>query len=135
MDMNKVNSIIAEVNESLDYCGDYGTINYETINPNLLQKTLDNPHKEISDELLNEILTKRDFVDITIERAHLQYYHAQRIATLINMIINKVKLPKVILDYDLNDKKFLYIDDGYGYHAFRACLYTNERMHVLIQYE
>jgi hypothetical protein len=108
----------------------------ETINPTCLLDVNNNlnPYKLFDEKIgayISLFLKNNDFID-TMDGNHnfaTVLEDAQRIASLINLINLKTVLEPVTL-YITNSCKNIEIDDGI--HRFYAYLYTNTRMHVIL---
>jgi hypothetical protein len=111
------------------------------INPYDITKNMNYfPYQNVTNEMINNILSERKFVDTKNgehsygDKTKTTEHHAQRIASLIDLLYKEIELDIVTLYIDEYKTETIYsIDDGH--HRWRAYLYLNKNMPIIISKE
>ena len=103
----------------------------------ILESTEIFPYNNVSDEIIEKYLLSGQFID-TIDGIHKENtinHHAQRIASLINLIQTGVTLKPVLIYCNyINDEVFHIqgIDDGW--HRLRASYYLDQPIRFILDF-
>lgn len=97
------------------------------------------PYDDVNDEMIKKYIKNNNFIN-TYDGNHKGYldsneHHAQRIASLVNLINNNIDINPVILICSyINNKVFKVdgIDDGW--HRMRASIYSNKPIKFLLDF-
>ena len=92
------------------------------------------PYDNVDDKQIKYYLETKNFIDVS-DGHHNGYMdssdiHAQRIASIVNLINNNVNINPVII-YNVNGQ--YEIDDGH--HRLRAYHFINKNIPVIFEYE
>ena len=112
--------------------------NCDYIDPKKLCIILDCfPYENVSDDMIKEAIDSGVFIDTKIVKHKGQWstnrHHAQRIASLIKLVKEKVELDVTYLyEHEEDEKNDYEINMDDGFHRWRTYLYLDMLMPVII---